>query len=107
MATITIVAGADWTIKYDWDTVDITGYKFYHTVKRHRDQTDANAAESKDGTATGTSIELTYTGAETALLDGTYYADCKVVDTSGNKVIIPTTGPDTLVVVKAATLRSS
>jgi hypothetical protein len=107
--TVTISAGQDWTINLDWGTTDIDGYKFYATIKRDSAQADAAAAATKNVTVSGTAyeVDLTFTGATTASLFGSYYFDVKVVDPSGNKCIIPPTGPDILVVVNPATIRSS
>jgi len=106
---ITIVAGADWTVKYDWDTVDITGYKFFGTLKSDLSLADSAAEMTKDLTVSSGSVaELEFTGAETVLLTaGRYYFDCKIIDTAGNVVHIPTDGPEQVNVVRASTKRTS
>jgi len=107
--TVTISAGADWTINLDWGSTDIDGYSFYATIKRSPGQADAAAAATKDVTVSGaaTDVDLTFTGSTTADLLGTYYFDVKVKDGSGNLCIIPPDGPDKLIVVNPATTRSS
>lgn len=110
--TIEISAGQTYAQEFDFGTTNITGWKFYGTIKRNLSDADTSAEATASGTASGTSITLTYTDTQmAALATGTavkYFIDCKAVRASDGAVMnIPPEEPDILIVNPAATRRKA